>query len=128
MGTSKTFKLVGGQTAEGDRAKWVEGVIEDAGCADAIAGGPTNASSVSENLGLSFDFSAPSPLNSYFTLCYSFGSEPFKLYPNLVTQVVQMQTQARRQRQSPPSCWGPQVGQALAPGGKVIYAPPCIFP
>ncbi|GMH77917.1 hypothetical protein TL16_g07583 [Triparma laevis f. inornata] len=90
VGTSKTFKLVGGQTAEGDRAKWVEGVIEDAGCADAIAGGPTNASSVSENLGLSFDFSAPSPLNSYFTLCYSFGSEPFKLYPNLVTQVVQM--------------------------------------
>ncbi|GMI12530.1 hypothetical protein TrVE_jg62 [Triparma verrucosa] len=90
VGTSKTYKLVGGQTAEGDRAKWVEGVIEDAGCADVIAGGTTNASTVTGDLVLGFDFSSPSPLNSYFTLCYAFGSEPFKLYPNLVTQVVQM--------------------------------------
>ena len=91
-GTRKQFKLVGGQVSPGDSAKWVEGVIDDAGCVGAYAGGILNASLVDEDYKVEFDFSSPSPANSFFSLCYSFGSEPFKLFSGLVTQVTQINT------------------------------------
>ena len=86
--STKTFLLSGGQVEAGDRIKWVEGIDNDAGCSgDSISGGMLNASVLLADYTVSFDFTSPSPDNSYFFLCYAFQNEPYKLYQGKALRV-----------------------------------------
>ena len=88
--TTKTFEMNGGHIAPGDMGKWIEGGTNDAHCQDEFAGGLLEASVMGADRRISFLFTSPSPEGSFFSLCWKFGNEKYKLYNRMVVEVLEL--------------------------------------
>lgn len=87
VGVKKAFSFQGFNVAGGDVIKFVDSsTTSDANCGETVAGvsdaGGLNILTVSTSLNIQPTLTQASPDGQPFAICYKFGSNPFKLYPD----------------------------------------------
>lgn len=88
VGVKKAFSFQGFNVAQEDVIKFVDAsTASDANCGNSVTGvsdaGGLNILTVSSSLNIQPTFTQASLDGQPFAICYKFGSNPFKLYPNL---------------------------------------------
>ncbi|TYZ64574.1 hypothetical protein PybrP1_001485 [[Pythium] brassicae (nom. inval.)] len=95
VGVKKTFRFDGFNIAEGDVVKFVDAsTTSDLNCGSTVGGvsdaGGLDIATVSAVKDAQFTFTQSSLDGRPFRVCYKFGSNPFKLYPNLAFTVKEI--------------------------------------